>query len=88
MKTETITAAINDQYLYSYPSMICLIWKNKNIIGYTHTYNEADAICNENPALVWDFNINEKNGIKTAVLSNEELRKIPFITIHDTFQNS
>lgn len=68
-----------------YPSMICLIWKNKDIIGYTHTYQEADAICNKNPELVWDFNINEKNGIKSSILSNKELEKLRFLTIHDNF---
>jgi hypothetical protein len=33
--------------------------------------------------MVWDFNINEKNGVKTAVLSNEELQKTHFLTIHE-----
>ena len=33
--------------------------------------------------MVWDFNINEKNGVKKAVLSNEELQKTHFLTIHE-----
>lgn len=74
-----------DIYIYGYPSMICLIWKNNDIIGYTHTYQEADAICEKNSELLWDFNINDINGKKTAILSNEELKKICFLTIHDTF---
>ena len=74
-----------DIYIYGYPSMICLIWKNNDIIGYTHTYQEAYAICEKNSELLWDFNINDINGKKTAVLSNEELKKICFLTIHDTF---
>lgn len=77
---------ITPKYQYDiYPSMICLIWKNKDIIGYTHTYQEADTICNKYSNLLWDFNTNEKNGIKTSVLSNEELTKLQFLTIHETF---
>ena len=72
-----------NQYLHYYPSMICLIWKNKKIVGYTHSYKEADAICSVDQEMVWDFNINEKNGVKKAVLSNEELQKTHFLTIHE-----
>lgn len=71
-------------YIYSYPSMICLIWKKTNIIGYTHTYQEADAICNKYSELLWDFNINEINGIKRVELSNNELDKLQFLTIYDS----
>lgn len=85
MKAEEAARKNQDISIYGYPSMICLIWKNKNVIGYTHTFQEADAICEKNSELLWDFNINEKNGKKTAVLSNEELQKLSFLTIHDTF---
>ena len=74
-----------DVYIHGFPYMICLIWKNKAIIGYTHTHQEADDICQKHTELMWDFNINEKNGKKTAVLSNEELQKLRFLTIHTTF---
>ena len=70
---------------HTYPSMICLIWKNKSIVGYTHTYQEADAICSKYSNLLWDFNTNEKNGIKKTILSNEALTKLQFLTIHSTF---
>lgn len=75
-----------DVYIHGYPSMICLIWKNKAVIGYTHTYQEADAICEKNSELLWDFNINEKNGKKTAVLSNEELQNCVFLQIMTFFK--
>ena len=84
MKAEEVNKK-KDIYIHGYPSVICLIWKNKAIIGYTHTYQEADAICEKNSELLWDFNMNEKNGKKTVVLSNEELQKLCFLTIHDTF---
>lgn len=85
MKTTEKARKKQDVYIHGYPSMICLIWKNKAIIGYTHTYQEADAICEKKSELMWDFNINEKNGKKTAVLSNEEVQKLSFLTIHSTF---
>lgn len=66
-------------------SSICLIWNKDKIVGYTHTFQEADAICNKNPKFVWDFNTNTNNKerVKESILTNSELEKLPMMTIHD-----
>ena len=71
---------MKEQCLYGHSTMVCLIWKGDDIIGYTHTYKEADEICNKNTELVWDYN--KPNKRKPYILSEVELKEIPFITIH------
>ena len=70
---------------YGSTGSICLIWKNDEIVGYTHTFQEADAICNKNSNFVWDFNsnTNNKNRVKESILTNSELEELPMMTIHD-----
>ena len=46
----------NDDYCM----FVCVVWKSDEIIGYTHTYREADEICNRTSDLVWDYNIHNK----------------------------
>lgn len=36
-----------------YPQSIALIYKGETIIGYCHTLQEADDLCNKYPNLTW-----------------------------------
>ena len=57
-----------------YYESICLIYEGLNIVGYSHTYQEAELICNINNKLQWDFFLNEKKG-------KEILKNIPQIVV-------
>lgn len=37
-----------------YPSNVCLIYKNSECIGYTHSWQEAEEICKKNFELQWE----------------------------------
>ena len=50
-----------------YYESICLIYKDLDIIGYSHTYKEAELIYNINNKLQWDFFINEKKNKEISI---------------------
>lgn len=35
----------------------CVLYKNDKIVGYVHTANEADKICQEIPEYSWDYGL-------------------------------
>ena len=87
MKAEEVNKK-KDIYIHGYPSMICLIWKNKAVIGYTHTYQEADAICEKNLELLWDFNINEKMEKKQLYYQTRNFKNYLFLQFMILFKIS
>lgn len=51
---------------------ICLLYKDNRVIGYTHSINEAEAICNKNETIQWDY-----------VKHIEKINGLEMLTIHD-----
>lgn len=62
---------ISEMWEYHQPSCYVIIFKDDKAIGYTNSYNEAEALCKKYPDLQWD-------------LKKTKRVDIPLLTIHDT----
>jgi|APGre2960657423_1045063.scaffolds.fasta_scaffold383086_1 hypothetical protein len=59
-----------DEY-YSY---VRIIYKDNQVVGYTHSEAEADAICEKDGRFQWDV-VRKKN--------ENLIKRLPQLTIHD-----
>lgn len=51
---------------------IGLLYKDNHLIGYTHSINEAEAICEKDPTIQWDY-----------AKRIEKINGLEMLTIHD-----
>ena len=51
-----------------YPQSIALIYKGETIIGYCHTFQEADDLCKKYPDLSWTGLNKNKNNLQGQII--------------------
>ena len=51
---------------------VCLLYKDNRVVGYTHTINEAEAICDKDATIQWDY-----------AKRIEKINGLEMLTIHD-----
>lgn len=56
----------------------CVLYKDKKIIGYVHTADEADKICQHIPEYSWDYGLNISNNYEKRNRTYSNLEQVYF----------